>query len=490
MPRDTEWSRTQLEQLETLKLLLQRNRTNRHNPAFQETIEWVRNFPQSLKMFERENIRNLVCESFDITQEELDEEIVLRNARDTGNGPEQRNGTNILARRLEQELDSLLPRSGFLRRYVDYTAHSEAPLLYHVFCALCAVGAVINRRVWFDMGYYRLYPTLGVIILGPSGIKKTSAANIATDLLNTCGVVKIYSEKLTPEALIESMQGGNATGLIYAPELTVFLNRQKYNEGLVQIITRFMDCPDLWKSETIGRGERVLRNVGISSLMCSTLDWFVKSTPEDSFGGGFIARNMLIVQEASARCEPIPVPGDVANRDHLVNDLSAFHELEGQATLSTHALQRYEDWYGNEHQDQIKHPDHEMLATYYNRKPDHIKRIAIILHIIEHRDIEVCYNCFDTALRIVNWTEQFLPTMLEQMFKTGVGESQEQILRLIRNAVKMTHSDLVRKMQYKMNASELRNCVQSLKEAHLVTEHVNNIGHYYTITEEKGEGTI
>lgn len=470
-----------MEQLETLKFLLSGAKHKRGSEAFEATIDWVKHFPQSLKMFEREHIRKLVCESFSISQEELDEEIVGA----TNGEARHDNPTSVVAQRLELELEQLIPRDGFLRRYVDYTAHSEAPLAYHVFCALCAVGAVVNRRIWFNMGYYKLYPTLGIILLGPSGIKKTSAANIAVDLLQQVGLVKIYSEKLTPEALIESMTGADAVGLIYAPEMTVFLNKQKYNEGLVQIITRFMDCPDLWKSETIGRGERVIRNVAISSLMCSTLDWFIRSTPEDSFGGGFIARNLLIVQEASARCEPIPIPGDERLRGSLSNDMSHFHSLEGEATLDRIAHARYIDWYRTEHQEMIKKPEHDMLSTYYNRKPDHVKRIAICLHVMEHRELCVCYECFDLALRLVNWSEQFLPKMLEQMFKKQVGEDADMILRHIRNSGKLTHSDLMRKVSYRMSAAEVKANILSLKESRLVQENVDNIGHYYTLMEEK-----
>ena len=217
---DHEASRTQLEQLETLKLLLQQKKFKRDSEAFAATIEWVKNFPQSLKMFEKEHLRLLVCDAFSLTQEELDGEIV-RAGGTNGNGSHAKRGPDSqTARRLEMELDALLPRGGFLRRYVDYTSHSEAPLAYHTFSALCAVGCIINRRVWFNMGYYKLYPTLGIIILGPSGIKKTSATNIAIDLLQQTGLVKVYSEKLTPEALIDSMRGDEAVGLIYAPEMT------------------------------------------------------------------------------------------------------------------------------------------------------------------------------------------------------------------------------------------------------------------------------
>jgi hypothetical protein len=475
-------TRSQAEQLELFKEMLKDKHYPREGYVFNEVIGWVRNFPKSLKMFEREYVRMLVCESFRMTQEELDAEIINVKIKQKPNTHANDNATAI---KLEQELGALLPTEGLLKDYVTYTSRSEAPLAYHVFSFLCAVGTVLNRRLWFDMGYYRMYPTLGIIILGPSGIKKTSAANIAVDILQTLGVVKIYSEKLTPEALIEAMKGDNAVGLVYAPEMAVFLNKQQYNEGLVQLITRFMDCPDVWESGTIGRGKSVVRNIGISSLMCSTIDWFVGSTPADSFGGGFIARNLLVVQELSARCEPIPNPGDTGLRQYLVDSLAGIHELQGEVKFSRRGFELYDNWYRFDHTNEVKNLDHDLLATYHNRKPDHLKRIAICLHVIQHGDMELCDRCFQSAINLLNWTEQFLPSMLQQMFRSQVGEAHDLVLRFIRNEQPITHSNLVRKTSHRMNAAELKTVILSLKEARIVKEMVDNVGHYYTIMEEK-----
>jgi hypothetical protein len=463
------------------KILLKGKKYLRSNEAFNEVVKWIRNFPKSLKSIEREQIRILVCESFNLTQEELDVFIVGEGQLRT----REAEGDRREAIRLEDELEGLLPQTGLLRQYVEYTSRSEAPLAYHVFSFLCAVGAILNRRVWFDMGYYRIYPTLGIIILGPSGIKKTSAANIAVDILQKLGLVKIYSEKLTPEALIEAMKGDNAVGLVYAPEMSVFLNKQQYNEGLVQLITRFMDCPDIWESGTIGRGKSVIRNIAISSIMCSTPDWFVSSTPSDSFGGGFVARNLLVVQESSARCEPIPDPGDPKLRSAISDALAGLHALEGQIVFDQRALKTYEDWYRREHQDEIKNPSHELLATYHNRKPDHLKRIAICLHMAEHQSFELCEDCFRMAISLLDWTEQFLPTLLQHMFRSQAGEAHDLVLRAIHSERPMTHSNLMRRMSHRMNAAELKTVLQSLKEAHVIVERVDNVGHYYEITEEE-----
>lgn len=478
-----ELSRNQLDQLDVFKEILKGKGFKRNDACFNAVIEWLKNFPKSLKQFERETIRLMVCESFGMTQEQLDAELLIDKPHQGTNSTSS--GDIQTAIKLEQSLLNILPQNGLVRDYVEYTSHSEAPLAYHLFSFLCGIGSVLNRRIWFNMGYYRLYPTLGIIILGPSGLKKTSATNITVDILQQLSLIKVYSEKLTPEALIDAMKGDNAVGLVYAPEMAVFLNKQQYNEGLVQLITRFMDCPDSWESSTIGRGKSLVRNIAISSLMCSTPDWFVSSTPADSFGGGFIARNLLVVQELSARCEPIPDPGDPSVRQSICNRLASLHELQGQMIFTRAAFEAYDEWYRYDHQEEVKNLDHELLATYHNRKPDHLKRVAICLHMAQHPSLDLCVDCFETSIRLLKWNEQFLPVLLQQMFKSDVGASHDLVMRFIRNEQPITHSNLVRKMQHKMNAAELKTIIMSLKEAHLIIERVDNVGHYYVLSEEK-----
>lgn len=448
----------------------------RDSKLFEVALEFIRTRTSNLEINEQERaqLKQSFMRSFQMSEEEL------RNATaNSNNGNGHAAVKEVDSVKMDEDLQDILPRRGLLSEYVEYTSHSEAPLAYHVFSFLCGVGSIINRRIWLDMGYYRVFPAIGVIILGPSGIKKTSATDILVRLLGDVGTVKIYSEKLTPEALIDGMKG-DATGLLYAPEMTVFLNKVKYNEGLIQLITRFMDCPDHWESGTIMRGKCALTNIAISSLMCSTSDWFIRSTPADSFGGGFIARNLLVVQESSARCEPIPNPGDPGIRTRLVQELARIHSLEGPMTFSKEAMQLYVDWYRGEHQIESKSPDHEIMSTYYNRKPDHIKRVAISLHMVEHGDFILCLDCFERALSLLNWLERFIPRLLEQMFRSSTGEELELVYRIIRQQGTIGHSDLIRRVGYTMDAQRVKGIILSLKEAGQVVELNDPIfGHSY-----------
>jgi hypothetical protein len=348
------------------------------------------------------------------------------------------------------------------------------------------------------MGQFRIYPALGVILLGPSGVKKTTAGDVVVNLLQESQVVKVYQEKITPEGLVEAMKGdSNAVGLVYAPEMSVFLGKQRYLEGIIPLITRFMDCPSTWSSATIMRGNSILRNIGISCLFCTTPDWFIKNTPPDTFGGGFIARYLLVVQYGTARVFPIPHPVADATRDRLVAELAYLHGLEGRMSFHQRLYYRngtgaeegiYVEWYRH-FKVAPRSPEHELLSTYLERKPIHVLRLAMVMHLATHQDLELCEACFLRALRLCELSERFLPTLMRQMFKTTSGEEQELVLNTIRKAGgTINHTDLVRRLSYKMKAGQTREVLSSLKEAEMIREVRDNLSRRYILVRvDQGE---
>lgn len=446
---------------------------NKEHPLFDSAIKWVREFPGGLSEKDKVELRETICATFGITNEvllastnghvDIDKGIPVRSPRD-----------------IETSLRKLIPPGGFYDRYCTFTERSEAPLVYHLFSALVAIGATVGRRVWFDMGIYQLFPNLCIIILGPSGIKKTSASNIAVHMLQFLGQTKVYSEKLTPEQLVESLKE-NAQGLIYAPEMAVFLGRQRYMEGVIPLITRLMDCPNVWSSETIGRGKTTLNDVAVSSIMCSTVDWFVNNTTEDMVGGGFIPRNILVAQDDSPRSEDIPRAEDPKEKERIILEISAVHDIKGQMSLAPNVRTAHREWY-HSHKIAAKSLEHEILSTYYQRKPDHAKRVAFCLHLAEHNNLTLCIDCFTRAINILDWVEGFIPGLLQQMFKTSSGHSSDLVLNAIRaSGGVIDHSEMLRRLQYRFNAAELKPILNGLRDSGQVDEHLDKLQHVWYI---------
>lgn len=376
-----------------------------------------------------------------------------------------------LKRKPKQEFDELVPQSGWLRDYITYTKNTEPPTVFHFFAGMSAIGSQLARNVFFDMGAYQIFANLCVVIVAPSGrCKKTSACNLAMGLYRAVGG-HILADKVTPEALISSFQDrSSATGLIYAPELAVFLGKQKYNEGMVPLLTALFDCPKEWSSTTIMRGESHLHNVAISFLVCSTMDWLQNAIPRDAFGGGFMSRLLFVVQNDTPRCFPHPPTMDQGLNHKLKSRLFAYGRLRGNFTITKEADDWYDSWYRSLRSTIAAE---KQFAGYVERKPDHLHRIAIILTVAELDDdkqykLELTLPKMKEALAILNWIEDYLPAAFSEMSQTVMGEESQRLLKQLRAAGGVLgHSEWLQKNTHRMNNLQFKSAVSTLREAKL-----------------------
>lgn len=453
------------------------------SPAFAAMCEFLKKTqPFQVGVDLRTTLIKEICQCFSLSQDEL-----LQHAYGVStNGDFSRyHKGDYDAVQAEAELDALIPQHGYFRHYIDYTRNSEPPLAYHFWSAVVGVASTINRRVRLPWGLFNYYPATGAILIGASGVKKTSAADVIVEILRDLSLIEVYAEKITPEALIEALKGENATGLIYGAEMATFINRKKYNEGLIELITRWMDCPDTWKSATIMRSKVVLHNLGISSILCSTPDWLMDNLPEGTFGGGFMARFILCVQDASPRIVVKPEPPDPTERDRIRCELAYMHTFQGEMELPNDVFQEHAKWY-RQHKQHSANPDHELLGTYYQRKQAHVLRLAMCLHLATHYNddapMQICMDCHDRAVRILDWNERFLPNLFQQLFKTTAGVEQGEVLRAITaSGGAISHSALLRKLQHKFDSNRIKSLCSSLKEAGQLREENGMLGHMYVL---------
>jgi hypothetical protein len=424
---------------------------------FHEVCGWVTDLPP---MSRPEAISSAIAQAFNKPIEEID--LILK--------PQDK----------RVEFDPHIPKEGWIHDYVEWTRNTEPPSVFHFFVAATVIGAAIGRNVFFDKGAYQVYPNLCVVIVAPTGrCRKTSACNLGTGLLGKTGTT-VLADKTTPEALVDGLKvSTSATGLIYAPELAVFLGKQKYQEGMVPLLTALFDCPKEWVSKTIGRGDTTLSNVALSALMCSTIDWIQTGISKDAFGGGFMSRFLFVVQESTSRSFPLPPKLDDDMKKSLTQRLMKIKGTKGAVTFSDAGRDWYITWYrarAGAHGD-------KQYAGYYERKPDHIIRLAMILKVAEGKDLIISDVDLFAAERILHWIEIWLPSTFEEMTASASGEDQQRILRQLRTSFGvMDHTKLLRKNSARMNANQFKQALATLREAKLVEW--DAVGKLYYLTAE------
>lgn len=96
----------------------------------------------------------------------------------------------------------------FFEDYFDYVdGISESPLIYHRWAMLTCLSALLNRKVYLPFGHKNLYPNMFTILIGSAAGRKSTAINIANDLLQQTGYRRILSERLHRDSLLENLGG-------------------------------------------------------------------------------------------------------------------------------------------------------------------------------------------------------------------------------------------------------------------------------------------
>lgn len=392
------------------------------------------------------------------------------------------------------------PTKGWLADYLRYTAGHEAPTEFHFWNGVTAIGSVLQRRVWVDKGYYRVYPNHYVVLVSPPGAcRRSVSTNIVMRLLRKTQQATVISEKVTPEGLVATLETTglkiesvsrivlNCSALIHAPELSVFLGRQQYNEGMIALLTTLYDCPDEWTYITRTKGEISLRNVSLSILGTTAPDWLAEAIPQIAFGGGYLSRNIFVGRDETDRIFPIPAVPDQELGDDLVSRLSSFTRAEGPFAFSTPAASWYDRWYRKN-----RHPAIEdlRLSGYYERKQDHLLKLALILNVTCKADNLLCVEDLENALALLDYLEPRLPDTFRHIEATAIGRSHQRVIQQIgRSGGRITHSLLLRRLRNWMNAKQLKEVVETLKEAGLIDMETEGRAIFWVLTEEgKGNG--
>lgn len=330
-----------------------------------------------------------------------------------------------------------LPNEGLFHLYHEYTDVTEVCPRFRFFAMTAAIGSLLRRKVHFQRSTYALFPTLypnpWVILVAPQGRgHKSTALRTARMFLQKLSIEHqphMLASKLTPEKLASSLasqaitdqmtQGVDpnlikvlkrkAQGLIHSSELGVFLGKEKYNQGMIALLTDLYDCPDEWTSGTIMRGDQMLYEVCLSIMAASTPDWMQTMLPSDTFRGGFMSRLILVAYPEvwHKRIADPPLP-DERLAEEIVTILKEIALLRGEAHWTSAAKDFFEDWYLNV-PEELPGP----RAAYRERKQDHILKIAIILQVAKNRKLTMELETLEQSLAILNAVEPETLTIID-----------------------------------------------------------------------------
>jgi Protein of unknown function (DUF3987) len=414
----------------------------------------------------------------------------------------------------------------FLGRYLAYTRDLEPPTWFHQWTAITTFAHALGRRVFYNQAGTPIYPgQMLTLLVGPSGVKKTSAARKGYDLIRQAKGLANYPARLNPmpqrmsnesffDCMVPKDKDGDdcdpervdCMGFLFAAEFSSIANMNSYQIEIPEILTDMYDAspgvydpatrrmiPEFWnrrlRRDGTGGGLK-MRAPGITMLACTTPTSIRETLPPHIRTTGFLARVMVVHAERTDR-PANPCSGEepwrYALRDKLARMLAKATEMEGEADFTPEARAWHDAWYKKEGYRVRGLPEGALVSGFAARSQSHAIRLATVLAGIatlgtEYRRIWIMPEHIEWATKWVRRVEASLSSACGELAKDRLTRLEERVHEAVRRFSQGRKATGYRDMQkYVMNsrrdhwkAPEILEAVERLLDLRMIVQ-VNGV---------------
>lgn len=365
-----------------------------------------------------------------------------------------------------KDIADCLPKDSWFKDYMAVWPLAEPPRSYILFAAMAMFGAALGRRVYFGQDFRKLWPMLNMLLIGQSGLGKSTSIEMAQPLLYT--LPKIEQPQFivggaTPEKLHADLLP-NPHAVLFASELANFFNKQDYNAALIPYVTELLDYKPVEKRSKSGGLIRI-EEPSVAVVGGSTVEWLQDQLPDTAVSGGFLARFLIIEEDTKAR--KVASPEDAISYKALKELQQKREEVflrfaplvlgsEGKIAFKDYgALDVYTIWYSSHS------PINGHLAPFAARAPEFIKRLALILTCSANRTA-ISEEDIDAAIQLYSYCETKLQKVVVPMSQDG--KMLGKVLEAIGNNPK-TEAEILQAMRNFADAKKVQNWLNSLMQS-------------------------
>jgi hypothetical protein len=354
-----------------------------------------------------------------------------------------------------------LIEGSWLKAYLAYTAESESPEEYHLWTGISVIAGALQRKVFFDMGYFLLYPNMYIILVGPPGrCKKSTAMRIGRDILKQVPGAKFTADSTTREKLIINLAQAHKDGIsamtAHSTEFATMLTSSGMD--MVVFLTDIFDCPPMWEHDTKSGGKNTIKGPFFNLEGATTPDWISRAMPLDTIGVGLTSRIIFVHQDTPREADAIPklTEAQKALAGLLITDLIAISTLSGEFKLTEDAYKHYNDWY----RARVGNPNPSgdpRLAGYFERKPMHMLKLSMILAASKRDGLWITLEDIIDAEKTLERIEARMPKVFVGVGRNTLHADKEEILLALVQAFPggLSMGELLVRFSYALRKDEL-----------------------------------
>lgn len=328
--------------------------------------------------------------------------------------------------------------------YLQYTANSEPALQFRIGAILSLMAACLRRNISLSWDR-KLYPSLYVVLVGPSGSRKGTAMYPVQDISEALPIASA-AQKITPASLIRDLKEAeshpvltlnninvahpSAALYIISTEFVVFIGDK--NVDMIDILCDLWDNPPTWRYSTKNSGKDNISHPCLNVLAGITPDHLRKYLPPTAIGGGFTSRLLAVYAAKKSRSVHFPASATMEGqriKDILIEGLTKMCSLSGEFTVTESFLRAWPAWYENA--DRHIFVDNTYLAHYADRRPTHVLKLSMIISAMRSRDtgvLELTENDLISASDYLEKIEKGMPKVYAGLGRNELADVTQRIM--------------------------------------------------------------
>lgn len=334
----------------------------------------------------------------------------------------------------------------WLTTFLHHTEWGEAPTYFYFWTGVFTIAAALRRRVYLNMGSFRWYPNLYVLIVAPPGVvAKSTTADLGIDLLRQVPGIHMGPATLTWQALYDAfsevgeefeikpnvMETQHAL-IINSSEFGITLNPR--DTEMIDQLVHIWDGREMFK-RTRKDGQLIIPTPCLNMIACTTPSWIAENVPQYLIGGGLTSRMLFVYAEEKARYIAYPkehLPDDHSDRkSRLIRDLERISLLKGEFTLTPEAISWGTSWYETFHKTESKQIDKTILGGYIARKQTLTHKVAMCLSASLNDSLLITQPILERAVALVTELETNMPMVYSKIGMKTEANAAQQILAFL-----------------------------------------------------------
>jgi hypothetical protein len=342
----------------------------------------------------------------------------------------------------------------WLETLLESTKEAEAPERYFWWSGLCAISAVVRKKIFLQRGpFYRLYPNIYVALVSArSGLRKGIPIIVAKKLVMDLDSVRVISGCNSIQALTQELSQqqtfrsgaviNEAQGLMISDEFESFITEDPRALTYLTALHNTHEHEESWKKRLKGSPLEELKSPCLTLLVASNEALFESMVKQKDIEGGFIARTFIVYESKRKRINDLMyseveieslLESDSKSHEILLNRLKEISKLEGKMTLSSEATVFYRSWY-----EQLALNETEDKTGSIDRLGDQVLKVAMLISVSENDSLVISEDNLTTAINASEICISNARAISREREKGDINPIIEKILKELIKAIDQT----------------------------------------------------